>query len=380
MSVYCPPQLVIVEPVGGSEKRKIKIIAWRDLDDPEAGGSERHAHEIAKRWVAAGYEVTMRTSAVPVTSLAKNRDGVILDRRGGRYQLFLQVILEGWRRDRTKFDAVVEVWNGMPFWTPLWFARKRRLIILHHVHEEMWAQTLPRFLARFGWFVEHRLAPLVYRRSRICTLSPSSAEEIRYRLHLKNVEVVPVGLSADFEPGKHKATVPTVINVGRLVPVKRTNDLIRAFVEVHRRVPEAVLDIVGDGYLGGDLRDLVTQLGATDYIQFRGHLERNNLISAYQSAWLLASFSEREGWGMTISEAAACGTPSVVSDVMGHRDAVGHHGVLCKTPENLSNELIRLLTDDPARSELETACRVAASQLSWDATATKLLGLLFPEG
>lgn len=366
--------------MSGSEKRKIKIVAWRDLDDPEAGGSERHAHEIAKRWVAAGYEVTMRTSAVPGTSLRKIRDGVILDRRGGRYQLFLQVALEGWRRDRMEFDAVVEVWNGVPFWTPIWFAGKRRLIILHHVHEEMWAQTLPRFLASVGWFVEHRLAPLVYRRSRICTLSPSSAEEIRSRLQLGNVEVVPVGLSDDFKPGEHKASVPTVVNVGRLVPVKRTDSVIRSFVEVHRQIPEAVLHIVGDGYLGGYLRDLVAQLGATDYIQFRGHLEQNELISAYQSAWLLTSFSEREGWGMTISEAAACGTPSVVSDVMGHRDAVGRHGVLCETPADLSNELIRLLRDDRSRSDLESECRLAASQLSWDVTATKLLGLLFPEG
>ena len=361
-----------------AEQQKIKIIAWRDLDDPEAGGSERHAHEIAKRWVAVGHEVTMRTSAVPGTTMTKVRDGVTLDRRGGRYQIFLQVFLEGFRRDRKEFDAVVEIWNGMPFWTPLWFARKRRLIILHHVHEEMWAQTLPRFLASVGWFVEHRLAPLVYRRSTICTLSPSSATEIRERLHLTKVEIVPVGLSEDFKPGLGKNVFPTVINVGRLVPVKRTKDLIRAFVEVRRQIPEAVLEIVGDGYLGGNLRDLVRELGATDYVFFRGHLDKTNLISAYQSAWLLSSFSEREGWGMTISEAAACGTPSVVSDVMGHRDAVGNHGVLCETPTDLSVELTRLLKDTPARAELETACLIAASQLSWEFTATKLLSLLFP--
>ena len=45
--------------------RRIHFVAWRDLDDPEAGGSELHAHRIASPWAAAGLDVTFRTSAVP---------------------------------------------------------------------------------------------------------------------------------------------------------------------------------------------------------------------------------------------------------------------------------------------------------------------------
>ena len=45
--------------------RRIHFVAWRDLDDPEAGGSELHAHKIASFWAAAGLDVTFRTSAVP---------------------------------------------------------------------------------------------------------------------------------------------------------------------------------------------------------------------------------------------------------------------------------------------------------------------------
>ena len=41
---------------------RVHFLAWRDLDDPEAGGSELHAHEVARRWAAAGIEVTFRTS------------------------------------------------------------------------------------------------------------------------------------------------------------------------------------------------------------------------------------------------------------------------------------------------------------------------------
>ena len=42
--------------------RRVHVLAWRDLDDDEAGGSEVHIHEVARRWAEAGIEVTMRTS------------------------------------------------------------------------------------------------------------------------------------------------------------------------------------------------------------------------------------------------------------------------------------------------------------------------------
>src|SRR5258708_28009273 len=54
--------------------RRIHIVAWRDLDDPEAGGSELHADKIASRWAAAGLDVTFRTSAVPGAPAALTRD------------------------------------------------------------------------------------------------------------------------------------------------------------------------------------------------------------------------------------------------------------------------------------------------------------------
>jgi hypothetical protein len=47
---------------GDAGLRRVTLLAWRDLDDPEAGGSEIHAHMVARYWAEAGLEVTMRTS------------------------------------------------------------------------------------------------------------------------------------------------------------------------------------------------------------------------------------------------------------------------------------------------------------------------------
>src|ERR1700735_3690893 len=63
--------------------RRIHFVAWRDLDDPEAGGSELHAHKIASRWAAAGLDLTLRTSAVPNAPAALTRHGYRVGRQGG---------------------------------------------------------------------------------------------------------------------------------------------------------------------------------------------------------------------------------------------------------------------------------------------------------
>jgi len=132
--------------------RRIAMVAWRDLDDPEAGGSELHAHEIACRWAAAGIDVLMRTSAVPGARSEDSRDGYRVVRRAGRYRVFAQApaeIASGRLGPIGRFDGLVEIWNGMPFLSPLWW-RGPRLVFLHHVHAEMWKMVLPPRLAAAG--------------------------------------------------------------------------------------------------------------------------------------------------------------------------------------------------------------------------------------
>ena len=161
----------------GAGLRRIHFVAWRDLDDPEAGGSELHAHEVASRWAAAGLDVTFRSSAVPGAPAALSRDGYRVLRRSGRYAVFPGAAWEGIRMGHRPGDALVEIWNGMPFLSPVWY-RGPRIVFLHHVHAEMWGMVLPPTLARLGNLAEQSIAPRFYRSSRIVTLSGSSRDEI----------------------------------------------------------------------------------------------------------------------------------------------------------------------------------------------------------
>ena len=114
-------------------------------------------------------------------------------RRNGRYSVFPVVAWEGIHA-AGKADAVVEIWNGMPFFSPFWF-HGPSVVFLHHVHAEMWRMALPPSLAALGRRTESTIAPLLYRRSRIVTLSRSSPDEIVSMLGIPEhrVTVVPRG-------------------------------------------------------------------------------------------------------------------------------------------------------------------------------------------
>ena len=161
--------------------RRVHMLSWRDLADVEAGGSEVHAATVAKLWAEAGIEVTLRTSYAQGQAPVVTRDGYRVIRRAGRYLVFPRAAGSEMIGRHGQRDALVEIWNGMPFFSPVW-RRGPGIVLLHHVHAEMWKMVLgdeAPWAATLGDTIERRIAPLVYRRSRIVTLSQSSKNEHR---------------------------------------------------------------------------------------------------------------------------------------------------------------------------------------------------------
>jgi glycosyltransferase involved in cell wall biosynthesis len=361
---------------------RVHFLAWRDLDDPEAGGSEVHAHEIARRWARAGIEVGFRTSYAPGLSQVAWRDGYRVIRKAGRYLVFPRAAISevmGWHGSR---DALVEIWNGMPFFSPIW-ASGPRIAFLHHVHAEMWDMTLGPKLARLGRTLESRIAPPIYRRTRIITLSDSSKRELVDELGFreKRVSVVEPGIDTRFSPGGAPDPDPLVVAVGRLVPVKRFHLLVDALVTLKERHPRLRAVIVGEGYERPELEARIASHNAETWIELPGRIGDAELIDLYRRAWVLASTSAREGWGMSITEAAACGTPAVVTDIAGHRDALepGVTGFLGATHDDVAANLNMLLGDDALRQTMSDAAAARAARFTWDATARGVLEVLAGE-
>jgi glycosyltransferase involved in cell wall biosynthesis len=242
--------------------------------------------------------------------------------------------------------------------------------------------ALPPKLAWLGDTMESRIAPMLYRRSQIITLSPSSKREmIELGFHEDRVEVIPPGLDPRFSPGGDPSPSPLVLGVGRLMPVKRFDRLIRAVVEARRQAPELTLTLVGTGPERNALREVVRSLDADSFVTFVGRVSDAELIDLYRKAWAVCSTSVREGWGMTLTEAAACGTPAIATRIPGHVDAIaeGVSGLLADDDAGMVANLVALVNDPVLRTRLRTGALSHAAQFNWTTTATRILQTLAEE-
>jgi glycosyltransferase involved in cell wall biosynthesis len=364
--------------------RRIHVLAWRDLDDVEAGGSEVHIHEVAKLWAATGLEVTMRTSWAQGQPAEATRNGYKVIRRAGRHMVFPRAALAELFRRTGPRDALVEIWNGMPFLSPVWNPGPR-VIFLHHLHAEMWSMTLGPTLGALGELFERRVAPPLYRRSAIATLSESSKWELVNELGFPpdRVTVVHPGVDPRYSPGSDvESPQPLVLAVGRLAPVKRYDALVRAAHAARQRIPNLRLEIVGEGFERPLIETVVDELDAAGWVTLRGPVTEAEKIDLYRRAWIIASASVREGWGMSLTEAAACGTPAVATRIAGHEDAVldGVSGVLAAhDPGALGAAIAQVLGDHALRRRLGRGALDRAAELTWSNTATELMRVIATE-
>jgi len=359
--------------------RRVDVVAWRDLEDAEAGGSELHAHEILSRWADAGIDVRLWTSRVDGKAREIRRTGYLVNRRAGRYAVFPRTAVAGLRGKIGSGDGLVEIWNGMPFFSPVW-SRCPRIVFLHHVHAEMWNMVLSPSLARVGYALEHRVAPPFYRRSQIVTLSESARDDLVERLHFspRRVTVVPPGIDVRFSPGPATDGDPLVVAVGRLVPVKRFDRFIEAMVALRQSQPRLRAMIVGEGYERPDLEAQIASASAEEWLTLPGRLSDEALVDIYRRAWVVASTSVREGWGMTLTEAAACGTPAVATRIAGHADAVvdGESGLLVSSIPEMVEATGSILDQPMVRRRLSLGALRRAEQMTWERTAEVALRTL----
>jgi glycosyltransferase involved in cell wall biosynthesis len=237
----------------------------------------------------------------------------------------------------------------------------------------MWGMTLPGPVAKFGELLEARLAPPFYRRQPMVTLSPSSKSELVDDLGFDpdRVTVVPPGVDPIFTPGGYRSPVPLAVAVGRLAPVKDFPRLVRIMAAARERVPDLRLVIVGEGYERPVVEEQISAVGGHDWVTLAGHVTDEGLRDLYRRAWIVSSASVREGWGMTLTEAAACGTPTVATDIAGHADAVavGRSGLLATSDADLSGLVADVMTDTALRTQLQAGALERAGELTWEAAA-----------
>jgi glycosyltransferase involved in cell wall biosynthesis len=358
---------------------RVHIYAFRDRDHPDAGGAEEHAVQVASHLRRAGLEVVHHTGAVPGGPSLLDRDGVTVMRRGGRLGVFATTVIDELSGRMGPRDGVIEIFHGAPFFTPLWL-RGPRVAVIHHVHLGTWHHLLPAPADRVGETLERWAVPPLYRRTAVVTAAESAKEEIvgQLRLPADNISVVPHGIDGRFRPGGHRTDHPSIVAVARMMPQKGLADLLPVLAEVRRRVPDLSAVVIGDGPQRPALERLRRELGAEGWIDLVGRVDDDELVAHYQRAWVAASASHREGFGLTLTEAAACATPAVATRIPGHVDAMddGVSGHLVNGPDEMSDTLVRVLTDPHHRDALRRGALEWSSRFTWASSAAGTLDAL----
>jgi glycosyltransferase involved in cell wall biosynthesis len=232
------------------------------------------------------------------------------------------------------------------------------------------------------------LIPRVYRGRRFLVISESTRDDlVRRGIPAGNITVVHCGLDHDAyrpDPRVGKSQRPTLVFVGRLRRYKGLDWVMRALPSVLARVPEARLEVLGDGPFKPALLEAAQRLGVASAVTFRGFVPLADKVAALRTAWAVVQPSPKEGWGLTVIEAGACGTAVVASDGPGLRDSVRDRETGLLVPfgdrQRLADALVQVLTDASLRARLETAGVAWASRFTWPECAARSLDALLPEG
>jgi glycosyltransferase involved in cell wall biosynthesis len=362
---------------------RILVINWQDLKNPLSGGAEVHLHEVFSRIASRGHDVTVLCSRPEDAAAEELVDGMHILREGSR-ALFNFAVPGIYRRIRSGgFDCVVEDLNKIPFFTPL-FVREPLLGIGHHLFKtSIYRETNP--LAASDVFGAEKLALRLYSSQHMPFIvnSPSTRDEFLEQ-GFRPEDITVVYLAVDHtlfrRTGVQKSPTPLVGCFGRLKKYKSLDVLLRALPQVLRRVPELNVIIVGEGDDRPRLERIADEAGVSKQVRFTGFVPNEEKVDLLQRMWFKVATSVKEGWGLTVTEANACGTPVIASNVPGLRDAVkdGETGLLYPfgDVEALAASMLRLLEDASLRDRLSGSALAYASTFTWDAAAEQTLQVL----
>ncbi len=349
--------------------RHIVFLSWRDTANPEGGGAELYLERMATGLVALGARVTIFCAAHAAAPPDETVDGVRYVRRGGKLGVYLRGMLALALRRFGRIDVVVDVQNGLPFFSRL-VTRVPVVVLVHHVHREQWPVVYPGLTGRVGWWIERRFAPRLYRRCRYVAVSQATREELA-DLGVDPDRITVVHNGTDVVAGDRigDAEQPTVAVVGRLVPHKQVEHAIDTALTLRGRWPDLRLVVVGTGWWEEELHAYAAHRDAGSTVVFLGHVDEVVKHEVYERAWVLALPSLKEGWGLVVGEAGAHGTPTVAfRSAGGTTESVTDQksGLLVDTPAEFTGAIAEILADPVLRQRLGSGARARSRAFTWD--------------
>lgn len=214
----------------------------------------------------------------------------------------------------------------------------------------------------------------------ICTVNSTATRDLLLDVLRSNKEpkIIPMGVDINlFKPfsrhpyGNNSEKSPVILTVGRLDKNKGFNYIIDAMPKLIRKFPGTKLVIAGDGPEKDNLLTQIKSLHLEQNVCLVGAVRNKDLPKFYNTADLFVLPSLKEGLGVVLLEAMACGTPVIGSNVGGITDIIkdNENGLLTKPkdPTDIANKITQLLSNEKLRRKLsENGLKTVKERFSWN--------------
>lgn len=368
-------------------RKTILALSWRDIKSPTAGGAEVHTHEMLSRVDNKKYRVIHIAALYSGLENAENIDGVNYIRKGNIGTVIWHAFLY-YRKNKENIDYVIDQCNTHRFFTSLWVKREKRIFYIHQLTREIWDINMKFPFNKIGKCMETPLLRL-NKKDYAITVSESTKQDlIAVGFDANKIFIVPNGIS--FEPWKTeefktKESAPTYVYVGRYARYKGIDVAVEAFGMLKEERPDAKLWILGkknEEYVSECLMPICNKYNlswgdagdSADVISW-GFVSEQEKLDLLSKATALLFPSMREGWGIPITEAGNVGTPSIVFDSPGIRDAVnlGKAGYLClkNDVDGLLEQMLLAADDEALYQNKRMAAYDFSKQFQWEKTGIK---------
>jgi len=358
------------------------------------GGAEKRYHELGKR-LSADHEVHFISWKFWSGPSNYRRNGITLHgvgtprplyTAGGRRSIresldFALSLLKLYGIE--KFDVIdCCAFPYLHMYTArLLFGLRREPLVMtwHEYWGEYWDEYLGSPLAAPARLLERAAVPLAHSCVAVSELTACRLRQLgRCRLP---ITVIPNGVNTrDIADAPAEGPSSDIIYVGRLLVHKRLDLLLEAVAELRGRHPKLSCLIIGSGPERERLRKLTATLMLEDHVTFTGEVPEDNVYGFLKKSKVFVLPSLREGFGMSVLEALACGVPAVVvrAPYSAAHEIVadGVNGIVAEpSPRSLAEAISSLLEDPAKRGLMAEAAQQAASQCDWAVIAQKSLGI-----
>jgi glycosyltransferase involved in cell wall biosynthesis len=332
----------------------MKIIQVVPRYPPRTGGVETHVREVSERLVERGHDVTVLTADNDDdVATRETRDGVEVIRHAGIAPSGAFHVAPGILQTLRRYDAdAVHAHNYHSL--PLFFAALEvddaRFVVTPHYHGGSASSFRDQLLSVYrpigGWALR--------RADEVIAVSDWEREQLREDFGVEST-VIPNGVDIErfrnTEPRQRDR--PYLLTVGRLEEYKGVQHVIRALPEI----PEYDLLIAGSGDYKRRLREIAVKEGVNSRVKFLGYVADEDLPGLYAGAAALVTMSSFEAYGMTVGEALAAGTPTVVRESGALEDWVNRNdctGVTSPNPASVAKAVNKTVDNESDIESLPT--------------------------